>query len=195
MRLLLCLCVTLLCGCSGSAPPPKDGARTDLPGVKITQFYANPTGIPKGEKSLLCYGVESASAVRIQPPVEDLSPALTRCFEVRPQATTTYTLTAEGRSGGSASQSVTVRVGGAAPALFDLAINKTSVKPGELVSFCFQAKNATSVRGGPGKFQRGGAANKDCLVDQPTKTTTYEIIVSNSDGLTDKADMTVKVAL
>jgi hypothetical protein len=163
------------------------------PAVKITQFYANPPSIPKGEKSLLCYGVEGASAVRIEPPVEQLSPALTRCFEVRPKEATTYKLIAEGRAGGSAEQTITVDVGGARPVLFDLSVNSTAVKPGQLVSFCFQSKNATGVRGSPGSFQHGGKVEKDCLVHQPERTTTYEIVVSNAQGLTDRANMTVEV--
>jgi hypothetical protein len=84
-------------------------------------------------------------------------------------------------------------MGGSRPALFDLAVNATAVKPGQLVSFCFQSRNATSVRGSPGKFQRGGQPAKDCLVHQPDKTTTYEVVVSNADGLTDRATMTVEV--
>jgi hypothetical protein len=161
--------------------------------VKITQFYANPPGIAKGGKALLCYGVESASKVRIEPPVEQLSPALTRCFEVRPAETTTYKLVADGRVGGAAEATATVTVGAAAPLLFDLSISSTKVKAGELVSFCFQARNATSVMGSPGRFQKGGNARQDCLIDQPTKTTTYRIVASNSDGLTDTASMTVEV--
>jgi hypothetical protein len=168
-----------------SEPPP--------PAVKITQFYANPPSIPKGEKALLCYGVESAASVRIEPSVEKLSPTIARCFEVTPKEPTTYKLIAEGSSGGTAEQSITVDVGGARPVLFDLSVNTPTIKPGQLVSFCFQSKNATSVSGGPGKFQRGGKVDKDCLVDQPAKRTTYEIVVSNAQGLTDRASMTVEV--
>ena len=183
----------LLASCGGTPKPAVSESKpTGIP-VKITQFYANPPTIPKGGKGLLCYGVESAASVRVEPPVEKLSPALTRCFEVTPATTTTYKLIAEGRSGGSAESTATVTVGAAQPVLFDLAISSTKVKSGELVSFCFQSKNASSVKGSPGKFQKGGNARKDCLIDQPTKTTTYEIVVSNADGLSDTASMTVEV--
>jgi hypothetical protein len=192
----VCLYAVLLAGCSSGdkpAPAKEAPASQTAPAVKITQFYANPPSIPRGEKSLLCYGVEGASAVRIEPPVEQLSPALTRCFEVTPKAPTTYKLIAQGRGGGHAEQTITVDVGGARPVLFDLSVNSTAVKPGQLVSFCFQSKNASAVRGSPGRFQRGGSVGKDCLVDQPDKTTTYEIVVSNAQGLTDRATMTVEV--
>ena len=192
----MCLCALAMGACSGG--PPKETATERKaapsgPAVKITQFYANPPSIPRGEKALLCYGVESAAFVRIEPPVEKLSPALARCFEVRPKEATTYKLIAEGRTGGTAEQSLTVDVGGARPVLFDLSVNAPSVKPGQLVSFCFQSKNATAVKGSPGKFQHGGKAAKDCLVHQPQQTTTYEIVASNAQGLTDRASMTVEV--
>ena len=185
----------MMAACSDGSrkQPAAEKAAPAAPAVKITQFYANPPSIPRGEKALLCYGVESAASVRIEPDVEKLSPALTRCFDVRPKEATTYKLIAEGRDGSKAEQSITVDVGGARPVLFDLSVNAPSVKPGQLVSFCFQSRNATAVNGGPGKFQRGGKPEKDCLVHQPSKTTTYELVVSNAQGLTDRASMTVEV--
>jgi hypothetical protein len=149
--------------------------------------------VAKGDKTLLCYGVDGATAVRIEPPVEKLNPSLSRCIEVTPQATTIYTLKAEDRSGGAVSQNVTVTVGGAAPRMYDISVNSKSVKPGQQVSFCFQAANAASVRGGPGKFFRNGNPQKDCLMDAPSRTTTYTITVANKDGLTDTASITVEV--
>lgn len=181
-------------GCSGGTEKKSESpAETPKASVQITQFYANPPAVARGEKALLCYGVEGAASVRIDPPVEQLSPALTRCFEVTPTETTEYKLTAEGRGGDTTSQSVTVQVGGARPKLFDLSINKTAVGAGEQVNFCFQSRNATTVRGKPGKFLRGGNAAKDCLTDKPEKTTTYEIVVANAQGMTDSASMTVEV--
>jgi hypothetical protein len=188
VRPFLCLCAALLTSCSGRGGKEEAAAKPET-----TQFYANPARIPKGDNALLCYGVESAASVRIEPPVETLNPALARCFEVSPRETTTYKLIADGRSGGVAEQSVTVDVGGSRPVLFNLSVNAPKVKPGQLVSFCFQSRNATSVTGTPGKFQHGGKVNKDCLVDQPSRTTTYEIVVANAQGLTDRASMTVEV--
>lgn len=197
MRVLICAASVLLAACGGGesrkAPSPAETKAPGGPSVRITQFYASKPAIPKGESSLLCYGVEGAASVRVEPPVEKLSPALTRCFEVKPAESTTYTLIAEGRDGTSVKETASVQVGGARPRLFDLSINKEKVRAGEEVQFCFQAQNVTSVRGGPGKFLRGGVANKDCLVHSPSKTTTYTITVSNAQGLTDAANMTVEV--
>lgn len=77
--------------------------------LTILQFYGTPR-ISPGASGLLCYGVLNAKAVRLDPPVERVWPALSRCFDVSPAATTRYTLTAEGADGASASRSFEVTV-------------------------------------------------------------------------------------
>jgi len=83
--------------------------------LKIHTFYLSPTTVQPGGKSLLCYGVTNAKSVRLEPPVDTIAPSLSRCLEVRPKATTTYTLIAEDGSGGRQEQSVKVIVSRAAP--------------------------------------------------------------------------------
>jgi hypothetical protein len=58
----------------------------------------------------MCYGVVNATAVRLDPPVESVWPAVSRCFEVTPSKTTRYTLTAEGADHASVSESVEIVV-------------------------------------------------------------------------------------
>jgi hypothetical protein len=161
--------------------------------VRITQFYATKPAIPRGEDLLLCYGVENAVAVRIAPPVEQIRPALSRCFTVSPAETTTYTLTAEDRGAKTISQSATVTVTGPLPHFKDLSISSKEVAPGQLVTFCFKAVNATTVRGGPGRFQHNGAPAGDCLIDYPQKTTAYRLVIEGAGGQTDEAKITVNV--
>src|SRR5689334_420905 len=67
--------------------------------VRITQFYATSAEITDAEHNTLCYGVENARSVRLEPPVENLTPALTRCLWIEPRQDTTYKLIAEGRDG------------------------------------------------------------------------------------------------
>jgi hypothetical protein len=74
--------------------------------LKILNFYA----IRRSEKTLLCYGVSNATAVRIEPGVEPLKPSLSRCLEVAPKSTTQYTLTAQDAAGHQATESVVVQV-------------------------------------------------------------------------------------
>ena len=78
--------------------------------VKILQFYSRSGKIAGGGKSLLCYGVVNAAAVRLDPPVELVWPALSRCFEVAPAKTTRYRLTAEGQDHTTVSESLEIVV-------------------------------------------------------------------------------------
>jgi hypothetical protein len=192
-RILLFACI-LLASCSRTADNPAEESKAAP--VRITQFYSNKPTLPKGESALLCYGVENAAKVSIDPPVEQLTPSISRCFEVKPSAATTYTLTAEGKGGDKITQSVRLELGAAraaGPRLYDLSINKTAVASGEQVSFCFKASNTAKVTGSPGEFLRKGNPNSDCLMDKPTRTTTYTITAIGPDGQTDSASQAVTV--
>lgn len=79
-------------------------------GVKILAFYASPPSIHRGEKTLLCYGVGNARKVTLDPPVDDVWPASSRCMEVSPKATTTYKITATDENGKSVEQSAEIEV-------------------------------------------------------------------------------------
>jgi hypothetical protein len=161
--------------------------------VKITQFYAAKPQVHKGEGTLLCYGVEDAKSVAVEPHFSDLSPALTRCVEVKPEKTTNYTLTATAADGQKVSNNVTIVVGGLPPDIYDFSVNTMTVKRGQQVSVCFKARNAASVSGGPGKFFLKGKPSGDCLMDAPKKTTRYEITVTGNSGETASRDVTVTV--
>ncbi len=78
--------------------------------MKILTFYATPPVIARGQTALLCYGVNNAAKVHIVPGVEDIAPSLSRCVEVHPASTTTFTLTCEDSQGRQANQSLTVEV-------------------------------------------------------------------------------------
>jgi hypothetical protein len=67
--------------------------------LKIVFFYAYPGAINKGQKTQLCYGVINSEKVRIEPPVEDVYPALAKCVDVTPKSTTAYKLIAEDAKG------------------------------------------------------------------------------------------------
>jgi hypothetical protein len=78
--------------------------------LKLLTFYANPPVVRAGGKTLLCYGVANAQSVRIEPPVEELNPSISRCVEVRPARNTEYKLMATGRTGEHVSASAKVEV-------------------------------------------------------------------------------------
>ncbi len=78
--------------------------------LKILTFYASPAIVEGGERTLLCYGVAGAKSVRIEPAVELVSPALSRCIEIRPRQETRYVLTAEDGQGKTVKQETVVGV-------------------------------------------------------------------------------------
>jgi hypothetical protein len=78
--------------------------------VRILQFYAAPGLISRGQKALVCYGTVNARSVRLDPPVEPMYPALSRCFEVGASRDTRYTLVAEDAKGHTARQSFVLQV-------------------------------------------------------------------------------------
>jgi hypothetical protein len=77
--------------------------------LKILNFYA-PPAIRRAGQATVCYGVNAAEHVRIDPPVEQLHPALSHCFQVAPTKNTDYKLTAEDGAGHVVTQSLTIRV-------------------------------------------------------------------------------------
>jgi hypothetical protein len=92
-----------------------DRARRELDmlggdGLRILNFYASPGAIKRGEHANLCYGVNGAQAVRIEPLSEALRPAMAHCLQVSPRADTAYTLVAEDGKGKSIRQTFELRV-------------------------------------------------------------------------------------
>ena len=78
--------------------------------LKILTFYAAPGMIVRGGHADLCYGVTGAKNVRMDPPVDAVWPALTRCVQVSPRKDAEYKLIADDGAGHSVTQKVEVRV-------------------------------------------------------------------------------------
>jgi hypothetical protein len=76
----------------------------------IQMFYASPSVIRRGESARLCYGVSNAKTVKLEPQSNPVWPSHSRCVEVAPTKTTTYTLTIEDAAGSTKSQAVEVKV-------------------------------------------------------------------------------------
>ena len=79
-------------------------------GLKILDFYASPGAIRLGEHADICFGVTGAARVRIEPPVEQLHPALSYCMHVAPKRDTDYKLFAADAAGHTISQSLSIKV-------------------------------------------------------------------------------------
>jgi hypothetical protein len=78
--------------------------------LTIITFYATPPTVRPGEKTQLCYGVSNSTNVRMEPPVENVLPALSHCVDVSPKRTTTYKLIAEDDKGNVKTVGTTVQV-------------------------------------------------------------------------------------
>ena len=189
----------VLAGCSG----PEKGALVPAPastvapaaapeGPRITQFYATLAQVGRGEKALVCYGVENATAVWLSPPRHELSAALARCVEVSPTADTTYKLTVQGADGRTVTRELKVKVGVPRARLVNVTVSALEVKAGELVSLCYTVENARAVTVDPIGF-RAGSAGKGCAKDQPGKSTTYTVSAVGPGGEKDSESVTVQV--
>jgi len=78
--------------------------------LAIQSFYAIPGIIRRGESVQLCYGVANARTVKLEPQSNPVWPSYSRCVDVTPVKTTTYTLTIADASGHTLSQSLEVKV-------------------------------------------------------------------------------------
>jgi hypothetical protein len=78
--------------------------------LAIQSFYANPGAIRRGQVVQLCYGVANAKEVKLEPQPNAVWPSYSRCVEVSPSRSTTYTLTATDAAGNSKTESLDVKV-------------------------------------------------------------------------------------
>ena len=91
-------------------PPPPAAAAAEAPeGLQILEFTAKPAQTAAGSAITLCYAVDGAASVRVEPSSVQLGAVQRGCFYVNPQQSTTYTLSAEGR-GGKVTKQLTVTV-------------------------------------------------------------------------------------
>ncbi len=175
------------------APAYKDFAGIDkLTSVTILRFYASPGILTEGEKATLCYGVAKAKAVKLDPPVEALSPSLNRCIQVAPAADTTYRLTAEGEDGRTASESFVLQVK-AAPQRLPKVLYFSSQKKGDVYSLCFGVENAERVSVEPPVIPEMEGAPRGCFYVAPRESTTYTVTATGRHGKTARRQITVPV--
>ena len=105
------------------------------PGAKVEIRTFEAQRVPRGGPTL-CWSVLNARSARIDPDLGDLDPRTLEkgCREVRPGATTIYTLTATGADGRTESRQVTVTV-----ARFEVTRVAASVSPQSHVGPCPKA--------------------------------------------------------
>lgn len=178
---------------SAKVRPAKPRSNPVLPsGLRITQFYADHGEITRGEQAIVCYGVQDAVAVRLDPPVEELKPAMNRCFSVAPVTATTYRLTATGAGGSEVSESFTIGVNPAPPKILFMAISGKEIKLGEKFTLCYGVTEASSVRLEPLGWTLP-VTEKECRMWYPTVTVKLTLIATGDRGRTDRESITIQV--
>jgi len=78
--------------------------------LAIQNFCATPGAVRRGETVQLCYGVANAKTVKLEPQSNPVWPSYSRCVDVTPAKSTTYTLTIADAAGNTRSQSLEVKV-------------------------------------------------------------------------------------
>lgn len=78
--------------------------------LAVRALYISPGVSHRGQSAQLCYDVANAKTVTLDPPVAAVWPSHSRCFDISPKKTTTYTLTIADASGKTASQTVELQV-------------------------------------------------------------------------------------
>lgn len=149
---------------------------------------------------MICYGVENAKSVSLKPEVEKLWPAFNRCFEVAPQRSTRYTLTAEGFGSRSVNASFEIQVLGhvTAPSKASVpVIHKFELKPKEKgedkpPTVCYYVENADAVEITPNALPLSGVM-QGCFYANPKTTTTYTLTAHGPSGKKSSKQLTVAV--
>src|SRR6266849_9094696 len=78
--------------------------------LAIQNFYASPGAIRRGETVQLCYGVANAKTVKLEPQSNPVWPSYSRCVDLTPSKSTTYTLTIADAAGNTRKQTLEVKV-------------------------------------------------------------------------------------
>jgi hypothetical protein len=197
----LAFLLAIFAGCSSpDAADRKVPAKTAVPvEPKIVHFYASPGAVPKGGSATVCYGVENAEAVRIDPPVETLKPSFNRCFPVTPAATTKYTLTAASKSGKETELSFVLTVGppeapqpSQATLILFFTASAAEVRPGQPVTLCYGVKGAARVALRP-NVRAIQPLERACFQISFDTTTTLTLTATDSAGNRDTESVTVRV--
>lgn len=199
MKKIIPAVLAIVCAGCGAPDAQQKSApvATDQP-VKITAFYARDLIVTEGASTVLCYGVANAKAVRLEPPVETITPSLNRCIEVHPKAETRYTLTAVGLAGESVSESVTIRVGADQSSLpritsFQIDGKQKDYAGQTIFTLSFGVQNAEEVSIDPPAFPPLHGAPTGQFSVKPEKTTTYTLIVKGKNGHIARQQLTVQV--
>jgi hypothetical protein len=160
---------------------------------RVVTFAAAPTTITAGQASTLTWSVDNADSVTIS----SIGTVAARgSSDVRPQTTTTYTLTATNRFGNSqATATVTVNPVVVPPVnpvtiAACTASPATTAKPGDPATISYTIANGTGISISPAV---AGASLTGPVQVSPTATTAYTITATGANNSTASCSVTVTV--
>lgn len=199
--------VLILCvGCSSSRESATEG-KTEPASARILYFYAGQAAVPPGEPAQICYGVENATSLRLEPGLTDVRPLSSKCVWIEAKQTTDLTLVAVGEDGKEVRASATVTVRAGAPSstrteetaagtpsssiIETFAATASKVPSGGMSTICYVISKPASLSLEPAQGDLGSELKK-CVIVKPTTTTTYTL-TANADGKTETAKVTVRV--
>lgn len=196
-----CLLI-FLGGCSERADRPQRArSRQDaaappaLMKPKVLQFYASPGIVTRGEPVTLCYGVEGAERLELEPPLTELRPSRNRCVSVAPKQSGILTLRAIGPGGQDEAQlAIRVLEPNSPPLASPITIftaSSTRIQRGERVTVCYGLTEVRSVHLDPPIFQPEPGSR--CFAVTLQKTTTFKLRVIDPKGRTFERELTVEV--
>jgi hypothetical protein len=159
------------------------GAAPALP--PEVNFSADPQTITLGESSTLTWNVIDADTVTIDPDIGSVDPD--GSYEVSPEETTTYTLTAVG-PGGTTTESVTVSVNIPLP-IVSISADPENILSGESSTLTWSSSYADTCVIEPDIGSVGASGSTSI---SPTETTMYTITATGPGG-TAAADVTIFV--
>ena len=139
---------------------------------RIGLFVAEPRTIPAGGEASLLWRVRGATSIRIEPGVGEVTGSEVR---VRPEVTTTYTLTAANVDG-EATAATTVTVV-RAPVISSFRAEPDTIARGDTARLAWRVENAEVVF-----VDRIEVADSAQLAVAPQTTTSYELVAINYAG-------------
>jgi len=153
--------------------------------AEINSFSANKSSIEEGETAILTWNTTNATSVTISPGVGSV--AASGSTTVTPAATTTYTLTANGKSGNPVSSTTTITVMPRIPPT--ISMGEATIKRGQSTSLSWNAPGAIRVT----ISNVGNVATSGTMQVSPNETSTYTLTATYIDGAAQSTSATVNV--
>jgi serine/threonine protein phosphatase PrpC len=160
----------------------------------VTVFTATPAKIQEGQSAVLKWAVRNANAIRIEPVLGGAKLPSTGSRTVSPPVTTTFKLTASGAAGqAGAKASVTVLPRPKLPGrIASFESDKSEVKAGDTATLSWKVTG--DVRSVTLDNGIGPVKPVDHTSVTPTSKTIYTLAVTDAEGITSTAVVTIDIA-